>query len=300
VGRGAVMFKARDRSGFRKVHLRPEAKVCACCSGELSFKWNTDRYVVFLKERLHIDYHVYACWRKGCPLRGVGIRPEGLTVRVLPGYEYGLDVVAMIGYCRIKLALSFPRIASFLKDLHAVGISERRVEDLFNLYVALSTRDVCTDKGLRKKLKKQGRLVLSIDAAKPDMDGESLWLIRDQISGEVLLGFAAQRIDAKGLAAKIRSVASLGIPVVGAVSDGEPRIIEAVRLALPGKPHQLCQYHFLDDFAEEVTKLDGLLLKGLKGDLRGLSRFEDAAASGPTRSRRETEIAAPASLPVGG
>lgn len=266
----------------------------------MGFKWNNDRYVMFLKERLHIDYHVYACRRKGCALRGVGIGPEEMMVRVLPGYEYGLDVVAVIGYGRLKLALSFPKITSMLHDLHGVGISERRVEDLFSLYVALSTRDVRKDKALLKKLKEQGRLVLSIDAAKPDLDGESLWLIRDQISGEVLLGFVARRIDARELAAKIRLVTSLGIAVLGAVSDGEPVIVDAVKLALPGKPHQLCQYHFLADFAEEVTAQDKGLMKGLKAGLKGLNRFEDAAKEKPKRRRTETEIAGPASLPDGG
>jgi hypothetical protein len=146
------------------------------------------------------------------------------------------------------------------------------------------------------KLNRQGRIVLTIDAAKPDRDGESLWLLRDHIAGEVLLGLTARNIDAERLAERICEGASIGGPIAGTVSDGEKVIVDAVELALPGKPHQLCQYHFLVNFAKEVTVLDSRLKKALAGDLRGINLFENAARATPSKRPKETDIRGPASL----
>jgi len=295
---GGDMRTPRDRSKFRKVHVRPETAECPACGQELRFLWNAERFVSFVGSRLHIDYHIYTCVKSGCPLRGRHFRPEFLTTRVLPKREFGLDVVSLVAYYRLKDCLSFPKITAALADLHGVEISEREVEDLFNLYVALTTTDVRTDPELAAKLKKQGRIVLTIDAAKPERAGEALWLVRDHVSGEVLLGFVARNIDAGALAEKIREVASIGVPIAGVVSDGEKVIVDAVELALPGTPHGLCQYHFLVNFAKEVTSLDSRLKKELAGDLKGLSLFENAAGAQPSNRPRETDIRGPASLAV--
>ncbi len=292
------MRTPRDRSKFQKVHVRPETSECPACGEEIRFLWNGQRFVSFVGSRLHIDYHIHTCVNPVCPLEGQRFRPEFLTTRVLPKREFGLDVVSLIGYYRLKDCLSFPKITSALADLHGVEVSEREVEDLFNLYVALTTTDVRTDPGLAAKLKRQGGIVLTIDAAKPERSGEALWLMRDHISGEVLLGFVARNIDAGTLAGCIREVASLGIPIAGVVSDGEPVIVDAVELALPGVPHQLCQYHFLVNFAKEVTGLDSGLKKQLADDLKGLSLFEDAAEEAPSKRPKETDIRGSASLTI--
>lgn len=290
------MRTPRDRSKFRKIHLRPETRTCPACSRGLEFLWNGQRFVSFVGDPVHIDYHIYTCANPECELSGHRFRPEGLVCRVLPYRQFGLDVVTLIGYYRLKLCLSFPKIASALEEAHSVRTSERGVEDLFNLFVALTTKDLRKDEDLRAKLVKQGRVVLSIDAAKPERDGESLWLIRDNISEEVLMGFVAHNIDAEALAEKIREVASVGIPIAGVVSDGEPVIVDAVELALPGTPHQLCQYHFLDRFAKEVTSLDSELARELKEDLKGINRFENAAEGTASTRPTETDIVGPRSL----
>jgi hypothetical protein len=278
------------------VHLRPESKTCPACGRQLEYAWNNDRHVRFIGGPKHIDYHVYTCRDPQCPLHGVARKPEALSAKVLDGYEVGLDVVSLIGYYRLKMGMSYRKIRTCLGDLHKVRVSERRVEDLGNLYVALRTYDVRTKPEVLERLRKQGRLVLLVDAAQPDADGEALWVILDHLSGEVLCGFTARGIAAEDLAAKIRGVASLGIPVAGVATDGEPVVVEAVKLALPGVPHQLCQFHFLRNFAKGVTDLDHELSHALSVDLTGLNRFEEAACRKPSDRATETEIAGPRSL----
>ena len=82
---------------------------------------------------------------------------------------------------------------------------------------------------------------------------------------------------------KIRDVASLGIPVAGVATDGEPVVVEAVGLALPGVPHQLCQFH---------TRTTGELERKF-GVLRANERSIRAHTSTSRTARDGAFIAAP-------
>jgi hypothetical protein len=292
------MGKRRSRGGSnsKTVYLRPESKTCAACDGALKFDWNNDRHVRFIGGPKHIDYHVYSCRNPACSLHKVARKPEALSANVLDGYEVSLEVIALIGYYRLKIGMSYPKIRECLIDLHAVRLSERRVEDLGNLYVALRTYDVRTKPEAMERLRKQGRLVLLIDATQPDADGDALWMILDHLSGEILCTHVARDVNAADLAAKIREVASLGIPIAGVATDGEPVVVEAVETALPGVPYQLCQFHFLRNFGKGATKLDAELSHAVSVDLKGLNRFEEAASLTPANRPTESEIAGPRSL----
>ena len=74
-------------------------------------------------------------------------------------------------------------------------------------------------------------------------------MIRECISGEVLLARSLLSGTARDLAPLLREVASaVGVPVAGVISDGQTSIRRAVEQALPGVPHQLCQFHYADFF----------------------------------------------------
>jgi hypothetical protein len=69
---------------------------------------------------------------------------------------------------------------------------------------------------------------------------------------------------------------AVGVPVVGVVSDGQTSIRRAVERALPGIPHQLCQFHFLREAALPVFEADRHAKKELKKHVRGVRRIERA------------------------
>lgn len=46
---------------------------------------------------------------------------------------------------------------------------------------------------------------------------------------------------------------ALPVPIAGVISDGQHAIRKAVGSALPGVPHQLCQFHYLREAAKEVS-----------------------------------------------
>jgi hypothetical protein len=75
----------------------------------------------------------------------------------------------------------------------------------------------------------------------------------------------------------LREVAeAVGVPVLGVVSDGQTSIRRAVARALPGVPHQLCQFHFLREAAHPVFEADRHAKVALKAEVRGVRRIERA------------------------
>jgi len=70
--------------------------------------------------------------------------------------------------------------------------------------------------------------------------------------------------------------AAIGVPIAGAVSDGQRSVRLAVGRALPGVPHQLCQFHHLREAALPIFEADRHAKKELKKRVRGVRPIERA------------------------
>jgi hypothetical protein len=252
--------------------------------------------VAFLRNRQEILYDVRQCVNPSC--QGLDNRyvPQGVCAGALKKYEFGLDVIALIGQERLKRHATFPDLGATLRQDYGVPISDRRVQDLFDVYMALISTDITEDSVRLAKLKAQGKIILGLDAAQPDRDAESLWVFRDTLSEEILLAFSWACADASFLPAHLRKIKALGVPVTGVISDGQKIILSAVREVFPGVPHQLCQLHFLKDFAKSVSAADQSLKVELGKKLRELSAFERVAAKPPSWAPKNGPIKAPKSV----
>src|SRR5213075_3564710 len=103
---------------------------------------------------------------------------------------------------------------------------------------------------LQRITQSQGRVIMALDGLQPDVGHEVLWVVRECLSGEVLLARSLLSSTGEDLAALLREVAAkVGVPVAGVVSDGQHSVRRAVWLALPGGPRQLCQSHYLREAA---------------------------------------------------
>ena len=133
------------------------------------------------------------------------------------------------------------------------------------------------DDRLRAALTGQGRGILALDGLQPDVGHEVLWVVRECLSGEVLLARSLLSSTSEDLAALLREVAAkVGVPVTGVISDGQHSVRRAVRLALPGVPHQLCQFHYLREAAYPIFESDRHAKKELKKRIRGVRPIERA------------------------
>jgi hypothetical protein len=118
-------------------------------------------------------------------------------------------------------------------------------------------------------------VILALDGLQPDVGHEVLWVLRDCLSGEVLLAKSLLSSAAEDLAALLGAVVSvLPVPIEGVVSDGQRSIRRAVERALPGVPHQLCHYHYLREAALPVYEADRHAKKVLKKHVRGIRVIE--------------------------
>ena len=111
----------------------------------------------------------------------------------------------------------------------------------------------------------------------PDVGHEVLWVLRDCLSGEVLLARSLLSSTQKDLAALLCEVTqALPVPIRGVISDGQKPIRKAVAQCLPGVPHQLCQFHYLREAATPIFEADRHAKTELKKLVRGVRPIERA------------------------
>src|SRR5205823_9003506 len=130
---------------------------------------------------------------------------------------------------------------------------------------------------LQDMLRQQGRVILALDGLQPDVGHDVLWILRDCLSGEVLLARSLLSATQADLAALLRAVQqALPVPISGVISDGQHAIRKAVQAVLPDVPHQLCQFRYLRDAAEPIYEADRHAKKELKKQGRGVRPIERA------------------------
>jgi Transposase, Mutator family len=83
---------------------------------------------------------------------------------------------------------------------------------------------------------------------------------------------SARQQDLADLLTRVRGACP--VPIAGVVSDGQHSIRRAVARALPGVPHQLCQFHYLREAARPVYEADRHAKKELKKKVRGVRKIE--------------------------
>jgi hypothetical protein len=264
---------ARARAERERV-LRPLRRVCPGCRQPMRIRYENRRTLVTLSGAVRLRLKIRRCERAGCPCYHTPCRPEAEGAVALPQHEFGLDVIALVGALRHREHRSVPEIHAILRE-RGVTIAERSVTNLLDRYDELLAVSLTDSARLRGVLASQGRVILALDGLQPDVGHEVLWVIRDCLSGEVLLARSLLSGTADDLVPLLREVAdAIGVPIVGVISDGQTSIRRAVERALPGVPHQLCQFHFLREAALPVFEADRHAKVQLKAQVRGVRPIE--------------------------
>ncbi len=247
---------------------------CSACHKPMWADYRNRRTVVTLLGLTRLVLHVRRCHQADCPRYLKPCRPEAEGRHALPQHEFGLDVVAHVGALRYAEHRSVPEIHQHLTR-RGLSIAERTVTNLLDRYDELLAAKLTDDRRLRGLLAEQGRVLLAIDGLQPDVGHEVLWVLRDCLSGTVLLARSLLSSRQQDLAALISQVRDgLGVPITGVISDGQHSIRKAVAKALPGVPHQLCQFHYLREAAKPIYEADRHAKKELKKRARGVRPIE--------------------------
>ena len=119
------------------------------------------------------------------------------------------------------------------------------------------------------------QVILAIDGMQPDVGHEVLWVIRECLTGEILLARTLLSARSEDLAVLLREVKeALVVPIAGVVSDGQQSIRKAVEIALPGGAHGRCHFHYLREAAKPIYAADRPAKKELKQQVRGVRAIE--------------------------
>jgi len=253
--------------------LTPERTDCPHGGHPARADYTNRRTVHTLSGVTRLNLLVRRCHSAVCPAYKP-YRPEAEGAVALPRHEFGLDVIALIGRLRYAEHRSVPEIRAAVVG-RGVAVSERAVTNLLERYDELLAVVLADDRRLKGVLAGQGRVVLAIDGLQPDVGHEVLWVIRDCLSGEILLAkslLSARQADLGELLAAVR--AACPVPIAGIVSDGQHSIRKAVAAALPGVPHQLCQFHYLREAGRPICEADRHAKKELKKSVRNIRAIE--------------------------
>ncbi len=238
--------------------------------------YHAQRTLMTFRGLVHLRLVVRRCRNAECALYHVPYRPEAEGAWALPHGEFGLDIITVIGQLRYGEHRSIPEIHQHLLQ-RGVRIAQRTVTDLLERYEELVALHLADEQRLLERLKHQGQVILAIDGMQPDVGHEVLWVIRDCLSGEVLLARSLLSSTQKDLSTLLREVKeALPVPMRGVISDGQQTIRKAVARCLPGVPHQLCQFHYLREAAKPIFEADRHAKAQLKQQVRGVRPIERA------------------------
>jgi hypothetical protein len=262
--------------------LTVDTRTCPGCSRSLWAAYKGYRVVATLEGLTRYAVQVRRCRNPGCPRHNVSLRAEAEGAIALPQQEFGLDVIALIGRLRHVEHRSVTEIHAELTR-RKVAICVRSVACLLDRYDELLALSLSDPSRLRRVVTEAGRVILAIDGLQPDVGHEVLWVIRDVLSGEILLArslLSSCRADLARLLGEVKAAiqpeTNTGVSIVGVISDGQHSIRDAVAEALPGVPHQLCQFHYLREATRPIYEADRHAKVTLKKKVRGIRPIERA------------------------
>ena len=247
---------------------------CCSCGTQLWNDYDNYRRVRTLNGVIGLQLKVRRCPNHECGRFRKPYRPEAEGKWALQKHEFGLDIIAWVGALRYQYHRSVPEIHAQLQQ-RSVCVSQRTVSNLLGRYDELLAVKLGDSERLKAVVSQQQQVILAIDGLQPDMGHEVLWVIRECLSGEILLAQTLLSATTKDLAALLTSVRqALPVPIIGVISDGQQSIRKAVAQALPEVAHGLCHFHYLREAAKLIYEADRHAKKELKKRVRGVRAIE--------------------------
>ena len=254
--------------------LQPLGRHCPVCGETMWAAYHNSRTITTLDDVVRLTLQIRRCLNQACPQLHRPYRPEAEGRLALPRHEFGLDVIAAVGALRSAPHRSLPEIHYHLRQ-RGVAIAPRTVSHLLERYDELLTLSLTDTTRLQRLTQAQGRLILALDGLQPDVGHAVLWVLRDCLSGEVLLARSLLSATQADLAVLLRTVQqTVQVPIVGIISDGQLSIRGAVAEVFPEVPHQLCHFHYLHEAAKPIYEADRHAKKELKKRVRGVRPIE--------------------------
>jgi hypothetical protein len=240
------MKTVRSYPTLTRRFYRPEQYVCPQCQRHLQRAVTlSERTVITLTHVIKLIHAGYRCPNPECPAHARTYRSAAADALALPGFTFGIDIVLLVGYLRLSLHRTLDEAhRDLLERLAPLGVSicRREVLYLFDAYCSLlrAASDVKEDRQWLEQAKKNGGIILSIDGIQPDKGNETVYIVRDALTGRVL---AAENVTSsetevmKQLLAPVKTLLkTLEVPVLGTGSRCARHVVESALATVAGCP----------------------------------------------------------------
>src|SRR6266536_1343019 len=250
--------------------LRAELTTCLTCGTRLRrYATLSERIVITLDGPIHVTHCGYRCPDSTCPTHRRAYRSAAADALALPGFTFGLDFVILVGQLRLAHQHTRDQAHQAIQARLApftLTISRRETLYLFEAYCTLvrAAEEIASDSAWQDQVHANGGLILSIDGIQPDKGNETVYLVRDVLTGRLLAAANLRVSDTPTITALLQPIRDLHLPVLGAVSDAQESLLQAIAGLWPAIPHQICQFHYLREASRPMYELD----RGLRKQIR--------------------------------
>jgi hypothetical protein len=256
-----------------KKRFLPEITHCIVCQTRLrKYATLSQRIIVTLKGAIQMTHVGYRCPNADCMDKSTVYRSALADAQALPGFSFGLDIVALVGYLKLHHHQTIDEvhrgINERLKD-YQMSMSRRNVMYLFEAYSALlqvaaqNTSDPVFQDWLGQ-VRLDGGFIISIDGIQPDKGNETMYRVREVSTGRLLSAQNVTTSDTETIKQVLSPVVALGVPVIGIISDAQKSLRDAISALWPDVPHQTCQFHYLQEAARPIFEVD----RGMRAKMR--------------------------------
>ena len=249
---------------------RPAEHECLICHQTLRQAMTlSQRTVVTLQAVIKLIHAGYRCPDLTCPGRNRTYRSTEADALALPGFTYGLDIVVLVGQLHLGKHQTVDEVHQEVQErLKALGvsISRREILYLFDAYCTLlkAASEAKADSHWLAQVQENGGIIVSMDGIQPDRGNETIYLVRDVLTGRILVAENVQSSQAEDMKALLTPVTTLGVKVLGTITDAQESELQAVEQLWPDIPHQVCQFHILREASRPGFEADRKLKTALR------------------------------------
>ncbi len=272
------MRHARSYPNVIRRWYRPVEHECLECHRTLREAVAVSRRtVITLEGVIKLNHAGYRCPDPQCVGHARTYRSAQADALALPHFTYGLDIVLLVGRLRLREHQTVDEIhQEVLKQLEPLGvkIARREILYLFEAYCMLlrASSEAKDDVEWLAQVQKNGGIIVSVDGIQPEKGNETVYLVRDVLTGRVLAAENVTSSETTVMKALLAPVVALEmerkVKVLGTITDAQESELKAVEELWPGVPHQVCQFHVLRDASQGAYAADKQIKTAMRKHLQ--------------------------------
>ena len=272
------MRHARSYPNMIRRWYRPVEHECLECHRTLREAVAVSRRtVITLAGVIKLNHAGYRCPDPQCVGHARTYRSAQADALALPHFTYGLDIVLLVGQLRLREHQTVDEIhQEVLKRLEPLGvkIARREILYLFEAYCTLlrASSEAKDDVEWLAQVQKNGGIIVSVDGIQPEKGNETVYLVRDALTGRVLAAENVTSSETTVMKARLSPGVALEmerkVKVLGTISDAQESELKAVEELWPGVPHQVCQFHVLRDASQSAYAADKQIKTAMRKQLQ--------------------------------